>query len=155
MISTVYPPVSQSTPTPSPRKTRILPWILGGCGVLIVGFLAFIAFIIFVVGAATRSSDPYKAALARAQADPRVAEALGTPLEPGWFTQGSISVNNDSGQCDMTIPVSGPKGKAKIYVVGAKERGRWSYSSMVVTPESGPEIDLLTAESSSTAPPAG
>lgn len=145
--------MSQNIPTPS-RKKPVLPWILLGCGVLIALFIAFIVFVIFVAGAAMRSSDPYKAAMAAAKNDPRVAEALGSPIEPGWFTRGSISTENSAGNADLTIPISGPKGKGSIRVVGTKEGGRWSYSTMTVTPEKGDAIDLLTEESTSTAPPA-
>ena len=145
--------MSQNIPTPS-RKKPILPWILLGCGVLIAGFVAFIVFIIFVVGAAMRSSDPYKAGVSAAKNDPRVAEALGSPIEPGWFTRGSINTENAAGNADLTIPLSGPKGKGSLRVVGTKSGGRWSYSMMTVTPETGPEIDLLTEESTSTDPPA-
>ena len=80
-----------------PSKKSVLPWIFGGCAVLIAGLVAFIVFIIFVVGAAIRSSEPYKTALAKAKSDSRVAAALGTPIEPGWFSGGSINVENDSG----------------------------------------------------------
>ena len=145
-----YPPSQY----PPPGKRPIGRWIALGCGVIVIGLIGFIAFIVFVVGAAMRSSDPYKEATRRAQSDPRVIEALGSPIKPGYFVSGSINTANDSGTCDIAVPVSGPKGKAKIYVTGTKERGRWSYSKMILTPETGAEIDLLSEESPSTTPPA-
>lgn len=136
------------------EKRRIWPWIVGGCGVIIVAGIAFVIFILTVVVGAMRSSDAYRQGLTRAQNDPRVQEALGTPIEPGYFVSGSVNVENDDGTADINFPIKGPKGKAKVYVEGTKTRGRWTYTSMVVTPENGPEIDLLSEESANTDPPA-
>ena len=107
------------------------------------GVVAFVAFIVFVVFASMRSAQPYKDGLAHAQSDPRVRQALGTPVEPGWFLSGSINTKNRSGDCDIDIPISGPKQSATLHVIGTKEEGRWSYSKMLVTPATGPPIDLL------------
>jgi hypothetical protein len=139
---------------PQPKKkTNPWPWIALGCGVLFFGLIAFVGFIFTVVGGSMRSSVPYREATDRAQRDDRVAAALGTPIETGYFTSGSISVNNDAGNVDLSIPIHGPKGKAKIHVVGTKEGGRWSYSRMMVTPQTGEPIDLLRAELLDKAPP--
>jgi hypothetical protein len=128
-------------------------WIGIGCSLLIVGAVAFVAFIFFVVFASMRSSAPYKDAMARAQSDPRVHEALGKPVEPGLVVSGSINTENQSGSCDLNLPLKGSKQKGSIHVVGTKEGGRWSYSRMIMTPDRGDPIDLL-AGSPSTAPPA-
>ena len=137
-----------------PKKRAIWPWVLTGCGVLIAGGIVFVVVIMGVVFGSMRSSDPYKEAMQRAQNDPRVTEALGTPIEAGFFVSGSINVDNASGKADLNVPIHGPKGKGSIHVVGTKEGGRWSYTRMLVTPASGPTIDLLSEESESTAPPA-
>lgn len=136
------------------EKRRIWPWVVGGCGVIIVAGIAFVIFLFTVVVGAMRSSDAYRQGLTRAQNDSRVQEALGTPIEPGYFVSGSVNVENDEGTADINFAIKGPKGKAKVYVEGTKTRGRWTYTSMVVTPENGPEIDLLSEESANTDPPA-
>jgi hypothetical protein len=125
------------------KKTSPWVWVGIGCAVVFAGMIAFVAFIFFVVFASMRASDPYKDALQRAGNDSRVIEALGTPIEPGLFVSGSINTQNQSGTVDINIPISGPKQSASIHVVGTKEGGRWTYSRMVVTPKSGPAIDLL------------
>jgi hypothetical protein len=136
-------------------KTSPWVWVGIGCGVAIAGFIAFVAFIIFVVFAAMRSADPYRDAVARAQTDPRVIEALGSPVKPGWFMSGSIKTQNDTGSADISVSVSGPKQSASVAVIGSKQGGRWTYTKMLVTPERGEPIDLLTssAGSTGTAPP--
>lgn len=125
------------------KKTSPWVWVGCGCGLVIAAGLAFVAFIVFVVFASFRSAEPYKDGLARARADARVQEALGTPIEPGWLLSGSINTKNRGGDCDITIPLEGARQKGSVHVVGTKADGRWSYTKMLVTPESGPPIDLL------------
>ncbi|HVE70434.1 MAG TPA: cytochrome c oxidase assembly factor Coa1 family protein [Thermoanaerobaculia bacterium] len=132
-------------PLPPPRKKSTSPWIWVGCGCLIIiaGVLAFVAFVVFVIFAAIRSAEPYKDGLERARADARVQQSLGAPVEPGWFISGSIQTENRSGDCDITIPLKGSKQKGSLRVVGTKDDGRWTYTKMLVTPATGPPIDLL------------
>jgi hypothetical protein len=104
---------------------------------------AFIAFLVFVVAGVLKQSDPYKNAVARAKADSRVTSALGTPISEGWFVSGSVHTNLGSGDANLTIHISGPKGKGTVTVVGTKSGGRWSYSELAVKIDSsGETIDL-------------
>ena len=69
--------------------------------------------------------------------------ALGTPIEEGWYLLGNTNVNGRSGDADLSIPVSGPKGKGTIYAVATKSGGEWSYSKLTVKIDStGEMIDL-------------
>jgi len=92
---------------------------------------------------ALKQSDAYKLAVARAKSDPRVTAALGTPIGEGWYLSGHTNVNGASGDADLSIPISGPKGKGTIYAVATKSGGEWSYSKLQVKIEStGETIDL-------------
>jgi len=91
-----------------------------------------------------RQSTPYRDSVARAQNDPRVRAALGTPVKPGLFVSGSINTQNRDGDAKLDIPLSGPKGSGTLRVVATKTRGQWDYNRMIVTPKNGPEIDLMT-----------
>ena len=118
------------------RNTK---WIVLGAVLLGLGLLAlFIAAIVMVVAGAMRSNDVYKEALARAQANPVLIERLGTPIEPGFFTSGSINVNGGSGEADLAIPLHGPKGEATVNVVAHKKGGTWTFETM----RAG-DVDLL------------
>ena len=118
------------------RNTK---WIVLGAIVLSLTLLGlFLAAILMIVAGAMRSSDVYKESLARAQASPQVAALVGTPVEPGFFTSGTINVENRSGDADLHIPLHGPKGEATLDVVARKRDGVWVYESMRVG-----EIDLL------------
>ena len=68
-----------------------------GCFTVALLFLAFVGSIVVIVFSAMKSTDVYKEALARAKADPAVIEAA-------------------SGESNLAIPISGPKGKGTIYV---------------------------------------
>ena len=104
---------------------------------------AFVAFLVLVIFGALKQSDVYKTAVARAKADSRVAAALGTPIEEGWYLSGTTNVNGASGDADIAIPISGPKGKGTIYAVATKSGGEWSYSKLQVKVDSsGETIDL-------------
>lgn len=94
--------------------------------------VAFFSSIFLAIFSGMKSTDVYKTALSRAQAEPAVIEALGTPIKDGFLFTGSTHVNGASGDADMGIPISGPKGKGTIYVVATKSAGRWSYTTLEV-----------------------
>jgi cytochrome oxidase complex assembly protein 1 len=114
--------------------------------------LAFagVAAIVFVVFGAIKSSDVYKTAVSRAKVDKRVTEALGTPVHEAWYLAGSTNVSGGSGTADLSIPISGPKGKGMIYAVATKSAGQWEFSKLVVKVDNTAEtIDLTNAKESS------
>lgn len=114
-----------------------------GCLSLIVLFALFIGVIIFGVTSMMRDSDAFKESLAAAQHSKIVVEKLGNPVETDGMVSGSINLHNDSGDCDLQIPLKGPKGKGTLFVVATK-RGKWNYKQMSVYIEkTQEEIDLL------------
>src|SRR4051812_40859658 len=131
------PVPSASTPSPlRPRPnwwSRNWKWLIPtGCLTIIVAGVAFVCAIVFIVFGAMKSTDVYKTALARAQSDPAVVEALGTPIKDGWFMTGKTNVEGTSGEADIGFPISGPKGKATVYAVATKSAGRWRYQTLEV-----------------------
>jgi len=91
-----------------------------------------------------KSTDVYREALARAKADPAVIEALGSPIKDGFLVSGNTNVNGASGESNLAIPISGPKGKGTIYVSASKSLGQWNYSGLVVeVGQTRERIDLL------------
>ena len=106
---------------------------LGGCGLL--------AFL-FATGI-MKQSDAYKIALARAQANPAVIEAIGSPIAQTGIVSGNSNVSGPTGQANLSIPLSGPKGKATLYVEAMKSADLWVFQTMVVKIEkTGERIDL-------------
>jgi Cytochrome oxidase complex assembly protein 1 len=115
-----------------------------GCFSMATLFLMFIGSILVIVFSAMKSTDVYREALARAKADPAVIEALGSPIKDGFLVSGNSNVNGASGESNLAIPISGPRGKGTIYVSANKALGQWNYSGLVVeVRQTHQRIDLL------------
>jgi len=139
------PPPLPSTPQPPRRNwwSRNWKWFVPtGCLTFVVLAVLFVVCIVFFVFSVLKSSDAYKTALARAKSDQRVVAALGTPIRDGLVPSGKTNVNGPSGEADIGIPISGPKGKATIYAVATKSMGTWNFSKLAVQVEGGEMIDL-------------
>jgi cytochrome oxidase complex assembly protein 1 len=114
----------------------------------IVGFIALVTAgifgIVMLVLGGVKSAEPYQYAVSQAQHSPAVIQRLGAPIKEGMFFSGEINVNGASGDANLAIPISGPKGKATVYVVGNKSAGQWTYLTLEVQFEGDPNrISLL------------
>ena len=107
-------------------------------------------FMLFIVSM-VKSSDAYALAMQTARANPALTAAFGNPIEEGFFTTGNISVNDASGQADLSIPISGSKASGTLYVRAEKSLGRWSISQMVAEVDgTGNRIKLIDQSDVST-----
>jgi hypothetical protein len=114
-------------------------------GLILVG--AFVGSIFFIVESSFRQSGCYTQALSRAQANPEILEKIGQPLTPGWLASGNINISGPSGNADISIPISGPRGKGTLYVVAKKSAGEWSFQRLEAEVEGAEHrIDLLKSE---------
>jgi hypothetical protein len=112
--------------------------------VMLTLFAAFLAAIFAFVFGMMKSSEPYREALTRATANPQTVQALGEPIEPGYFVQGNISTQGASGEASFVIPLKGPKDSAKVYVDAVQSAGLWEYRTLVIQIEGDDQrIDLL------------
>jgi hypothetical protein len=147
-------PLTQpATPRPNWWKRNWKWFVPLGCFTVALLFLAFVGSIVVIVFSAMKSTDVYKEALARAKKDPAVIEALGSPIKDGFLLSGNTNVNGASGESNLAIPISGPKGKGTIYVSANKSLGRWNYSGLVVeVGQTHERIDLLQKSAPSNSP---
>lgn len=115
-------------------------------GCLTIAFLvvAGAGMLIWLAVSSSRSIDLFEEALAAARSDPRVIEALGEPVEMGWTISGSLRYENDDGEADLTIPISGPDGTGQLRVEAVKQGGDWIYHRLEVTIDATSEIIDLT-----------
>jgi Cytochrome oxidase complex assembly protein 1 len=129
---------------PSSWLGRNWKWVVPvGCLTSIVAVVAGIAGIVVLVFGFMKTSDVYQQALQRASSHEVVIEALGEPVEAGWYVAGSINVEGSSGTADISIPIAGPKGNATIFAVARKSAGRWTYDVLEVEVQGRTErIDL-------------
>ena len=124
-----------------------------GCFGTLTLLMAFVVSIALIVFSAVKSTDVYKDALARAKAHPSVIEILGSPIKEGFLVSGNTNVNGASGEANLSIPISGPKGKGTIYVAANKSLGKWNYSGLIVEIEKTHQrIDLLRSRVSANSP---
>ena len=103
----------------------------------VAGWLAFNAMM--------KESEVYALTTSMVQADPRVIEAIGQPMEFGNVA-GSIRVSGPDGEASYAVPVSGPKASGKVYVSATKAMDRWSIAQLVVEPEGAMPIDVARRE---------
>jgi hypothetical protein len=109
-------------------------WVIpvGGCFTIIILFMALIGAGIFGVSKMFTGSEPYTYALEQVQSNEQVIELLGEPIETNGIMQGSINFSNNEGNANISIPIKGPNGEGKIYVVGEKRNDTWTYSELEV-----------------------
>jgi len=141
-------PLGAVTPPAQPRKGwfgRNWKWFVpAGCLFIFLLVAGGIGGILAIVEGSIKQSGAYTQALAQAQANPQVTGLIGQPVTPGMFVSGNINVNGDSGDADISIPVSGPKGKGKVYAVAKKSAGQWQFQTLQFGADGQADrIDLL------------
>ena len=133
-------------------KSRRTHTILGVGGLAsclwIVASIAFILLcagsIILMVFGLLRSSEPFQQGTLRAQNDPRVVRALGEPVRIGWLVGGSIETSGNSGEAELSVPLSGPRDKGTLYITAYQTQGEWRFVRLEVELKTSSErINLL------------
>ena len=92
----------------------------------------FIAAVLFGVETLIKKSDPYQLAVRRATESPAVGEKLGNPIQIGWFVSGNINYSGSEANVNLRIPISGPRGRGHIGVVGKEHAKRWTFETLEV-----------------------
>ncbi len=119
-----------------------------GCLVLLLLAGVFVTVLIAVITASFHNSVAYQQALAKASENQQVRDLIGEPIKAGWFSSGQISVNGGTGKADLSIPISGPRGKGTIRAI-ARKNGVWNFTWLQVTIEGRSQsINLLPDQSS-------
>ena len=110
-------------------------FVPSGCLVLVLLVVALVAGIFTMVMGMMRGSAAYDEAMRAARANPALVAAIGTPIEDGSLVTGSFEETGPTGKASLAIPVEGPRGKATIYIEGAKTAGQWRYDVLVAEVE--------------------
>lgn len=147
------------TPPAEPRKSwfkRNWKWFIPACCLFIfLLIVGGIGGILAIVEGSIKNSGAYTQALAAAQANPQVTSLIGQPVTPGMFVSGNINVNGDSGDANISIPVSGPKGKGTVYAEGKKIAGQWQFQTLLFGVDGQTDrIDLLQSQTTGQTAPA-
>ncbi len=139
-------PGRPNQPLPPQRDwfTRNLLWFVPtGCvGLLAIG--ALVALGISSLVAKIKSSDPYKDGVMRAKMSQQVISALGNPVRESSSVNGGVYVKGGDGWASLNVPLSGPKGRGRLYIGGLRSHGVWDYRFMRVHVEgTDKDINLL------------
>lgn len=137
----VTPPAPYEQAAKAGRTRRLV--VLGCLGGLVLMVL-FAGGLVMFVFSVLRSSEPAQEAIRRAQASPAVTAALGQPVEAGRFISGSVNVSGPSGDANLSIPLSGPKGSGTLYLIAEKRAGKWEFKLLEFEPAGQMQrLDLL------------
>jgi hypothetical protein len=95
---------------------------------------------------AFRSSGAYKEAVARARSHRGVLDALGGPIDPGFWVGGSIHVSGSTGSASLATPLHGSRGDGMLRAEARKAGGVWTFDRLLVQVRGGATIDLLSGD---------
>jgi len=116
-----------------------------GAVLLFMGLIVLAVFLRANIGL-VRASGAYQQALAKAEAEPAVSEALGAPIRGRLFLTGMIEQRGPG--TVLMFPITGPKGKAHVFGYAKLEHGQWTFPQLAVEIKStGKRIDLLAPKS--------
>ena len=138
------PPPSQPGPARRNWWSRNWGWVVAlGCltPILLIG--SCVAGLAWVVMSSIRATDIYEDSVARAKSDPRVIEALGSPVVARWWITGNLNVEGSRGEADFNVPLQGSRNNGTLEVEGSRDGGDWTFSVMQVRVDDGPTIDLM------------
>ena len=124
-------------------------WVVptGGCLILMVLGIIAVGSLVFGVSKVIQNTEPYAYALEEALNNEELMEHLGDPIVSDGIMQGSMNYSNGEGLIDISIPVSGPKGKARIYIKGEKTGEEWEYEHlMAIIKKTSDTINLLNED---------
>ena len=129
----------------SPLKVGLLVGL--GCGIVIAVVLALVLGGALSLFGKFKEAAPFDEGLVLARSNPIIVERLGEPIQAGKRMSGNLNLSNDEGTADIYFPLIGPDGEATMHLVGTKEDGNWTFTTVEVQFEdSGEVLDLLGEE---------
>jgi|CZKD01.1.fsa_nt_gi hypothetical protein len=118
-----------------------------GCLTLIFLIALFVVVLMTVITTSFRNSDVYKQALAQAASNSQVRLQIGEPLKPAWLISGQLNVSGSTGNANLSIPISGPRGKGTIRAIANKTGRVWRFTYLQISVDGHPaSIDLLSIQ---------
>ena len=104
------------------------------------------AFVLFVFSL-LRNNGAVELAVRTASDSDVVAKAVGKPFRVGRFVTGNINTDAGSGNADLNIRISGPRGKGTLLEWAQENRGKWEICSLLYRPADGSaDITIISDE---------
>ncbi|MBI5030391.1 MAG: hypothetical protein HZB51_07680 [Chloroflexi bacterium] len=117
-----------------------------GCIGAVIGFgviAGFIGGIFYLIFRSFTSSPVYIQAVNAAKTDSRVVQALGDPIQFGWFITGSLQEQGISGDANLIIPISGSRKSGTLYAAARRANGIWQFYTLAVRIDGDNELITL------------
>jgi len=115
---------------------------MGALG-LALGLVGFLGLLLGGITTPLKSSWAYSAGVARAVADPRVRQALGEPVVPGWVVTGSVSAAGARSQAQLSVPLEGATRPGRLKLAAHATGNSWQFDQLQVAIDGAPSINLL------------
>ncbi len=103
----------------------------------------------YISGLNTIRKDPlHKQSVDLARENEAIAQELGSPIEGGLVTEGVIEIKDagEHGHADCVIPISGPKGSARLFVKATLNETKWTIKKLTASLEKSGKVITLVEE---------
>jgi hypothetical protein len=124
-MSTSVPPIQTSFETYLRKSWFHRNWKWFVPALIVLGFVCFGLTVFSLLMYSFRNSDAFQMAMQRARQNPNVIRSIGPVVEPGLLVKGSIHISGRSGHAELSIPVSGERGKGTVFIEANKHGDRW------------------------------
>jgi hypothetical protein len=134
--------VNEKAKSPARSKRALVIAAAAVLGLSISGLYLFLMFQRAV-------QPPVRLAEIKSRESPEVGRAVGESFMVGRFVTGRLTLKNGSGSTDLTIHISGPRGRGTLREWAQEDHGRWQICSLIFRPDTGAaDISLVPDESS-------
>ncbi len=117
---------------------------VSGCLGIILLFIVGIGAAFFGVSNLLNNVAPIEYGIEKATENKKVINLLGEPIEKTGIPNGNISLTNDDGTVDFSVPIKGSREEGFLIIKGIKTNGEWTYEELYVRIKSTQEkINLL------------
>ena len=107
--------------------------------IVVVSFPFLIALFLPIVITALKAPGYYDMGLEKLLSDERVIAALGTPIEPGWWVEGSATL----GSAGISVPLKGSKASGRGCFFARKQSGEWVINGLMFSVDEMQEPVIL------------
>ena len=105
-------------------------WAISG---LVLVFVVLPLFVVSISG--MLKGEAYELSLSEIESNTEVTQLIGSPIHPGFFVMGNVTISGPNGEASLQYSISGPKGTAEALVHAYKNRGKWVLQEIIVYSE--------------------
>ena len=146
-----------SSPPPTPRQPSFIDWAFEHKVLMLPIVFTLMASLCggclgmaYISGLNTIRDNPlHKQSVELARKNEAIVAELGLPIEGGLISEGILEIEDlgEHGHADCVIPISGPKGSARLFVKATLSEKKWTIDHLKASlTTSGKMITLVKTE---------